>query len=93
MAKTLAQKIAVMQAAERGEMIEYRLYGTPNWKMLFLNHADWDWAEFDYRVKPKPQKFWVIFNQQNRMLYAGEVKPNIHLYKDCVLEEYERPSK
>ena len=93
MAKTLAEKIAVMQAAERGEIIEYRLYGTPDWKMLFLNHADWNWAEFDYRVKPKPKKFWVIFNEQNRIIYVGESKPNANLYKNCSVEEYERPSK
>lgn len=91
MAKTIAEQIAVMQAAERGEEIECKYFWDEPW--LFTPTPTWNWDKFDYRIKPKPQKFWVIFNQQNRVLYAGEVKPNIHLYKDCVLEEYERPSK
>ena len=91
MAKTLSEKIAVMQAAALSEEIECRYLWEESWQSVPT--PTWNWDKFDYRVKPKPQKFWVIFNQQNRVLYAGEVKPNMHLYKDCVLEEYERLSK
>lgn len=91
MSKTISEKIAVMAAAARGEKIQMTSLSFPRW--IDIPTPKWNWEELDYRVKPKPQKFWVIFNQQNRVLYAGEVKPNIHLYKDCVLEEYERPSK
>lgn len=59
MAKTLAEQIAVMQAAERGEEIEicsiYEENLQANWKKI--KFPKWNWVDFDYRVKPKPQKF------------------------------------
>ena len=91
MAKTLAEKIAVMQAAALSEEIECRYLWEESWQSVSTPTRNWD--RFDYRVKPKPQKFWVIFNEQNRIIYVGESKPNANLYKNCSVEEYERPSK
>jgi len=54
--KTLKEKIEVMQAALVGEEIEtYNVSG--NW--LITGKPNWDWARFDYRIKPKPLEFWV----------------------------------
>jgi len=56
-AVTLAEKIAVMQAAERGEQIEclrrdhghgWQLYSNPK------EDLNWNWEQCEYRVKPKP---------------------------------------
>lgn len=49
MDKTLSEKIAVMQAFERGEKIEYRLKVVNFW--LPVQNPDWDWRGCDYRVK------------------------------------------
>ena len=60
MAKTLAEKIAVMCAAELGEKIESRpRRGDPTAWSPNPNPI-WDWWNWDYRVAPKePRKFHV----------------------------------
>jgi hypothetical protein len=50
--KTLSEKIAVMQAAEREEHIEF--YSTELGCWLPAPDPFWDWSEFDYRVAEKP---------------------------------------
>lgn len=62
--KTLEEKIAVMQAAQRGEQIEWRWLNTAvdAWERVpggaVLTMA-WDWADADYRVAPKEMTIWV----------------------------------
>ena len=49
---TTKEKIEVMQAYERGEQIEYKDKDEECWFPLHLSfEPDWNWAEFDYRVK------------------------------------------
>lgn len=64
--KTLKEKIEVMQAAERGEPIEFisrRFWeGEPplGWRKIDpALTTDWNWQQFDYRVAPKPFEVWV----------------------------------
>ncbi len=93
MAKTLAEKIAVMQAAERGEEIEMKFNSEERESWQKLDDPLWNWGEFDYRVKPKPQKFWVVFNKEGYIMCSGtKNKPDVTLQwgRDCVVEEYER---
>lgn len=60
---TLQEKIAVMQAAERGEAIQssgaFSCQAPCDWEDD--NTPNWDWDALEYRVKPEP-----------RVLYANE---------------------
>lgn len=63
MTKTLTEKIAVMQAAERGETIEWRT-SRPNaaWREVRPeDKVSWDWHNYDYRVVKKPIKLTRYF--------------------------------
>lgn len=51
--KTTAEKIAVMQAFERGEVVEIRsVKDESTWTDVHWESPDWDWASCDYRIKP-----------------------------------------
>ena len=58
--KTLTEKIAVMQAAERGEKIETIAAHTEKWEFVETRYIAWDWAHRDYRVIPKPIDIVVV---------------------------------
>lgn len=91
MAKTLAEKIAVMQAAQRGEEIECRVDSFSSWQEIEV--PMWNWVDFDYRVKPKLQKFWVVFDKKNNLIqWSLTKKPEAppHWANDWIVEEYER---
>ena len=54
---TTTEMIEVMQAYERGEQIEYRMRTIPEnneWDLI-EKVPDWNWSEFDYRIKPQSQ--------------------------------------
>lgn len=56
--KTLAEKIAVMQAAERGEQIEAKYKYASEW--ILTSNPAWDWGGFDYRVAPRTMEIVVV---------------------------------
>lgn len=56
---TTAGKIAVMQAHEGGKKIQ-ALFVAPNTEWHDSPHPSWDWANFDYRIKPEPKVIWVV---------------------------------
>lgn len=59
---TLEEKIAVMQAAQRGEKIEWRWHNSGPDAWLPAPGRDglsWDWLDVDYRVAPKEMTIWV----------------------------------
>ena len=55
---TLDDKIAVMQAFERGEEIEHRDRLNDMW--FASNFPAWNWKEFEYRIKHKPKQVVVL---------------------------------
>lgn len=58
MAKTLTEMIAVMQAAERGETVQWRpSISVGDWTDVVI--PAWDWTTRQYRVKPKPREWWA----------------------------------
>lgn len=62
---TTAGKIAVMQAYERGEEIEWRpseCIGHP-WQSPPCSGPAWGWSNTDYRIKPRePREFLIRHN-------------------------------
>ncbi len=52
MAKTLQEKIAVMQAFAEGKQIEYRRALARDW--YIAGNPTWDWWTIDYRIAPEP---------------------------------------
>lgn len=51
---TTQEMIEVMQAYDKGETIEVKLFGETTWETLIT--TTWDWQLNDYRIKPKIQK-------------------------------------
>lgn len=66
--KTTKEMIEVMQAYERGEIIEVNyLYDHKDY-WIACETPIWDWNNFDYRVKPK--KSYVPFDTAEEFLAA-----------------------
>lgn len=63
--KTTQKMIEVMQAHERGEVIQirplYAYYGGDG-KWMDSDAPNWDWSHMDYRVKPKPREWWMCYD-------------------------------
>ena len=55
---TLREKIECMEAFERGEEIESKAKVDTTWDLVDL--TVWDWASYDYRIKPKPKQVIVL---------------------------------
>lgn len=68
--KTLAEKIAVMQAAERGESIETLCYaGDSMW--IPSDKPTFNWVNFDYRVKPRALEI-VVWHWEDSTVHVVE---------------------
>ena len=55
--KTIKEKIAVMEAFDNGAEIEFNVIGQITWAIPCGGLPNWNWADYDYRVKETP-KFW-----------------------------------
>ena len=62
--KTIREKIEIMQAYERGELIENYNHG--EWTLC--ENPMWNWGYADYRVKPKPQ--YIPFDTAEEFINA-----------------------
>lgn len=54
--KTTKEMAEIMLAFERGEQIQCRMKTIPendDWTTM-TQEPEWNWSDFDYRVKPKP---------------------------------------
>tara|TARA_R110000822_G_scaffold10325_2_gene39163 strand:- start:663 stop:953 length:291 start_codon:yes stop_codon:yes gene_type:complete len=67
---TTAEKIAVMQAYERGEDVEFYNYQLEKWMGLTGPtgmEPEWSWKKYYYRIKPKePKVIWVWQDSSGR---------------------------
>lgn len=74
--KTLAEKIAVMQAAAEGKPIEGRFRPNSvtdeerNWEQL--TNPNWNWSVWDYRVKPEPKTLFVVYDTRGIITATGD---------------------
>ena len=71
---TTKDMIEVMQAYERGEQIEIRMKTIPEndeWDTM-TQEPEWNWSDFDYRVKPKPK--YVPFETAEEFITAQRKK-------------------
>lgn len=71
--KTLLEKIAVMQAAADGKVIQTDFQRAGTW--VDNPSPTWDWGVCDYRVKPREPKV-IYVNEYAHFASAA------HLYKD-----------
>lgn len=74
--KTTAEKIAVMQAYERGEKIEIKMgRREESWESWTAGEPNWNWPYNDYRVAPKPIECWVVVEKDgiNPMVFESEL--------------------
>lgn len=55
---TIDEMIAVLQAVKEGKQIQVRVGGeSPFYDCL--SSPVWDFAMFEYRIKPEPREFWL----------------------------------
>lgn len=64
MSMTIDEMIAVLQAAKRGEQIQCFDKDHPEQGWRDLVAANWDFYRADFRVKPKPRKWWAALYPQ-----------------------------
>ncbi len=86
----IKKAIAVMQAYVDGEEIEYAKRGIPgvgtacSWDSHDYT-PNFDWHNYDYRIKPKPREVWVS-NQS--FSQAGAQWHNVEVIEPEELENY-----
>lgn len=58
---TLREKIEVMLGAEQGKKIQGQRRATGSFESPWAleENPDWNWAVFDFRLKPEPLEGWV----------------------------------
>lgn len=57
---TLREKIEVMEAFERGEVVQCRYSGSKEWFDVVTKNPEFRWEGDNYRIKPKPKQTVVI---------------------------------
>lgn len=89
---TTKEMIAVMKAYEEGKKIEYKTttYGT--WKdMDFV--PNWNWGEYDYRIKPEEKPVRMTNRQLAEWLARGfgswKMKRGATVYMDISYQIFE----
>ena len=80
--KTTKEMAEIMLAFERGEQIEFiskDLSSSADWTTM-TQEPEWNWSDFDYRVKPKP-KYRPYKNEAEFLAAQKEHGMNIRLKK------------
>lgn len=66
--KTLAEKIAIMQAYLDGKKIEINRFGTCTWHDVDEEPL-FNWKDYDYRVKPVIREGWINLYDMSSNVY------------------------
>ena len=69
--------VGIVRAKDRGEEIQYNALindGADGW--ITMRDDDFEFAEYEYRVKPEPREFWLIRGSREHWVANGiyEVK-------------------
>jgi hypothetical protein len=77
---TIDEMIAVLQAAKEGKAIQARgmEYGA-SW--VNAQTPSWSFAEYDYRVKPEPRRWWVVLDKDENVLAFRNTRDEAHKYQ------------
>ncbi len=59
------EKIAVMQAFDEGQEVEYRIIGIGPDDWLFCKSPEWNWDRYNYRIKPNRKLY--LWRYQNAL--------------------------
>lgn len=82
MAKTVREMIEVMEAFEKGEPIECKLFphvDKDSW-VLLLDEPSWDWSAVDYRVAATPDSIdWSHVSSEYKYM-ARDKSGDVFLY-------------
>lgn len=72
-----SKAVAVMQAFADGKEVEVaeRRHDkkAPNWR--HTTTPIWDWADYDYRIKPEPRRIWATIASDGTLVTATSHKP------------------
>ncbi len=53
------KRAAIMQAYADGKEIQFKYFKDSHWMSLQTFGTEFDFATYDYRVKPKPREYWL----------------------------------
>jgi len=80
------EKIAVMQAAVDGKVVQCRLQSCdldpPPWRTGVDSEVNWNWGLFEYRIKPEPMEIYI------NIYASGSIVP----YNEKIMAENARRS-
>lgn len=81
--KTLAEKIEVMQAALRGEPIEYRYNENDDWRTAHESSIDtiFNWGVYDYRVAVTKDSFDWAHVSEDMKWFARDSNQRVFFYE------------
>ena len=96
MAKTIKEKIEVMEHYENGGEVEYVETGFDGWEVA--SHPTWNWYDYEYRIRHFKQKVtiekWLIeYDNIKVVVEASDIdswlKPFATTKKLKLIESYE----
>lgn len=80
----LKDMIAVMQAAEKGALIEVRGLSCGTWSIMKIAPV-WNWHEYDYRIRPEKVKLWANVRKNGKVTaYTAECTAKAAYCEDIV---------
>ena len=71
---TTTEMIAVLQAFERGEAIQYRNRNSKKWRPV---NPIWNFSLYDYRARPRPREWWInVYSKDALTFFRHDSRAN-----------------
>jgi hypothetical protein len=72
---TLKEQIAVMEASDRGEVIQARRKHNDSSPWTVVPFPEWNWMQQEYRVMPNPRRIFAVYNNEtSRLTFCYETE-------------------